>query len=235
MGILFSDIYTKAIALFDDPKITVAYNTNMVQFEKIMYTYLQNAIMMFNNPLSITIRLSNFNPPRGQMCVIEADGINNTFPLEEDFEIIDNSVYTYIEGDITVKGELDKENKIVIFPDVLPQGQQYAVEQYYPGEFLDDFVDFNRNTNRGDLMVKQQIQDILARLLVKSWAEEERNMLLDIRNIMQDSDFKLTSNDRTLNSKNAWVDQLDSEILQYQNRLAWMIRFMYGSNTIGRG
>lgn len=32
MGILFSDIYTKAIALFDDPKITQAYKTNIVQF-----------------------------------------------------------------------------------------------------------------------------------------------------------------------------------------------------------
>jgi hypothetical protein len=30
MSILFSDIYTKAIALFDDPKITVAYTTNKI-------------------------------------------------------------------------------------------------------------------------------------------------------------------------------------------------------------
>ena len=32
MGILFSDIYKKAIALFDDPKITRAYNGRDVQF-----------------------------------------------------------------------------------------------------------------------------------------------------------------------------------------------------------
>ena len=30
MSILFSDIYTKAITLFDDPKITVAYQTNII-------------------------------------------------------------------------------------------------------------------------------------------------------------------------------------------------------------
>ena len=58
-----------------------------------------------------------------------------------------------------------------------------------------------------------EVKDILARLLVKSWAESERNLLLDIRNIMQDSDFKITGNDKILNAKNAWVDQLDSEIL----------------------
>ena len=38
-----------------------------------------------------------------------------------------------------------------------------------------------------------QIKDILARLLVKAWAESERNLLMDIRNVLQDSDFKLTS------------------------------------------
>lgn len=84
-------------------------------------------------------------------------------------------------------------------------------------------------------MVEQMVQNILARLLVKAWGEEERNMLLDIRNIMQDSDFKLTGNDKILTSKNAWINQLDSEVLQYQNRLAWMIRFMDGSRMIGRG
>ena len=42
MGFLFSDVYTKAIALFDDPRITKAYETDRVQFSKIMYTYMQN-------------------------------------------------------------------------------------------------------------------------------------------------------------------------------------------------
>ena len=51
-----------------------------------------------------------------------------------------------------------------------------------------------------------EIKDILARLLVKSWAESERNLLMDIRNILQDSDFKLTSNARILESKNKWID-----------------------------
>ena len=32
MAILFTDIYSKAIALFDDPKITIAYETNKIQF-----------------------------------------------------------------------------------------------------------------------------------------------------------------------------------------------------------
>lgn len=235
MGILFSDIYKKAIALFDDPKITVAYNSNLIQFYKIMHTYLQNAVMQFQNPLSISIRLSSYNPPNGIMSKFPSDGVNNTYPLEDDFVLVDNAVYSLIEGDIMVEGKIDKENRTVTFPDVIPEGQEYAVEQYYPGDFTDNFTDFNTGTNKVDAMVKEQIVGILSRLLVKSWAEEERNLLLDIRNIMQDSDFKLTSNDRILKAKNEWVDQLDWEVMQYQNRLAWIIRFGDGSRRLGRG
>ena len=40
MGILFSEIYEKSIGLFDDPKITLSYKKNKIQFHKLMYTYL---------------------------------------------------------------------------------------------------------------------------------------------------------------------------------------------------
>ena len=235
MSILFSDIYTKAIALFDDPKITVAYQTNIIQFDKIMYTYLQNAISMFNNPVSVGMRLSMYNEPVGTMEIFEGDGGNSTFVLDDKFEIKPNSEYCYIEGDIMVKGKLDIENRTVTFPDILEEGQQYAFEQYYVGEFLDEFKDLNKNTRAGNSLIIGEIKDILARLLVRAWAENERNMVTEIRNVLQDSDFKLTSNASILNSKNKWIDQLDSEILQHQNRLAWNIRFMKGSMNIGRG
>lgn len=104
MGILFSDVYRKAIALFDDPRITTAYETNPLQFNKIMYTYLQNAISMFNNPLSVSLRLSQYKEPKGIMQVFEGDGKNNKFELDPEFEIQDNSIYNYIEGELLVQG-----------------------------------------------------------------------------------------------------------------------------------
>lgn len=235
MGILFSDVYRKAIALFDDPRITTAYETNPLQFNKIMYTYLQNAISMFNNPLSVSLRLSQYKEPKGIMQVFEGDGKNNKFKLDPEFEIQDNSIYNYIEGELLVQGSIDKEAHTVEFPDVLPEGKQYAVEQYYVGEFTDNFEGLTNKNVNGTGLVVGYVKDILARLLVKAWGEEERNLLLDIRNLMQDSDFKIMSNDRILKAKNEWVDQLDSEIYNYQNRLAWQIRFMGGSKFIGRG
>lgn len=239
MGILFSDIYTKAIALFDDPKITQAYNTNIVQFQKIMYSYFQNAIGMFNNPLIITSKLINYNPPVGTMEVFKSDGVSSTYPLDENFNLLENSVYSFTEGEIHLKegGKINIENRTITFPDILPEGQEYSFEQYYPGEFLDDFKNINNNTNKIGPVVVETVKNILARLLVKAWAEGERGILLDIRNLMQDSDFKIMDNSKILKAKNAWVDQLDWEITQYTNRLAWMVRFAGGSINpgIGRG
>jgi len=235
VSILFSDIYAKSIALFDDPKITRAYKTNEVQFDKLMYTYLQNAISMFTNPSSVGVRLSNYNEPSGVMETFDADGTKKKFDISPEIELKDNCVYSFIQDNKFVEGKIDRVQRTVEFPDVLPEGKQYAFEQYYVGEFLDNFEKLNQNTSVGNKLIVGEIKDILARLLVKSWAEEERNLLLDIRNLMQDSDFKITGNDRILKSKNAWVDQLDSEILQLQNKLSWGIRFMNSSQMIGRG
>lgn len=168
MSILFSDIYTKAIALFDDPKITIAYQTNKIQFAKIMYSYLQNAIAQFTNPASVGMKLSNYREPSGIMETFDSDGVNNSFKIDDSFEIKDNSFYCYIEGEVMVQGSFDKENRIVTFPDVLPVGNQYAFEQYYVGEFIDEFKGLNSCTSSGDNLIFGEIKDILARLLVKA-------------------------------------------------------------------
>lgn len=235
MAILFTDIYSKAIALFDDPKITIAYETNKIQFHKLMYTYLQNAIAMFTNPASVGIKLVDYNVPVGLMEAFESDGEQTSFILSQDFEIKENSLYNYIAGTQLVEGSFDKETRTVTFPEIIPPGQQYAFEQYYVGEFNSEFTKLQGQTQVGNTLIVEEIKGILARLLVKAWAENERNLLLDIRNIMQDSDFKITGNDRILKSKNLWVDQLDTEIMQLQNKLAWNIRFMNGSVNIGIG
>lgn len=235
MGIVFNEIYTRAIGLFDDPKITMAYQTNKIQFYKLMYTYLQTAISQFSAPSNLAYRLSNYVEPNGILQKIEADGINNTFQLDTDFIILNNSEYVFIEGDLLASGVIDIENRMVSFPDVLPIGQEYAVEQYYIGEFLDNFSGIIIEKG-GDEFVKQTVINILARLLVASWAENQRNFLLDIKNTMTDTDFKLTSNAAILKSKIAWVKELQEEIGRYRQSLDWkitadkMINNVYGGN-----
>lgn len=219
----FQDIYAKAIGLFDDPKITVAYNSNLMQFYKLMYVYLQNSISLFNNPLSVVRLLSDFEEPSGQMEIFESDGIQTTFTLDNAFQLKDNSVYHYVANGETIEGIIDKENRTVTFPFSLKEGEQFSIEQYCIGQFNCDFSTM-ASSKIVQMNIVNNIKDILARLLIKSWGENKRNFLLDIQNILTDSDFNLHSSSNVLRAKNSWIDQLDEEILQYQNKLAWNIR-----------
>lgn len=225
--ISFKDIYTKAIGLFDDPKITAAYNSNLIQFYKLMYVYLQNSISLFNNPLSVMKLISNFEEPTGQMEIFEADGISKEFELDSEFQIKANSSYEYIANGERVNAKFNKDTRTVIFEEVLPIGQQYSFEQYSIGKIECDLGD-NGLSTMVQINILNCIKDILARLLVKTWGENTRNFLLDIQNILTDSDFNVHSASSALKAKNEWLNQLDREILQYQNKLAWNIRMLKG-------
>ena len=225
--ISFKDIYTKAIGLFDDPKITAAYNSNLIQFYKLMYVYLQNSISLFNNPLSVMKLISNFEEPTGQMEIFEADGISKEFELDSEFQIKENSSYEYIANGERVSAKFNKDTRTVIFDEVLPIGQQYSFEQYSSGKIECDLGD-NGLSTMVQINILNCIKDILARLLVKTWGENTRNFLLDIQNILTDSDFNVHSASSALKAKNEWLNQLDREILQYQNKLAWNIRMLKG-------
>ena len=225
--ISFKDIYTKAIGLFDDPKITAAYNSNLIQFYKLMYVYLQYSISLFNNPLSVMKLISNFEEPTGQMEIFEADGISKEFELDSEFQIKENSSYEYIANGERVNAKFNKDTRTVIFEEVLPIGQQYSFEQYSIGKIECDLGD-NGLSTMVQINILNCIKDILARLLVKTWGENTRNFLLDIQNILTDSDFNVHSASSALKAKNEWLNQLDREILQYQNKLAWNIRMLKG-------
>ena len=223
----FQDIYAKAIGLFDDPKITAAYNSNLMQFYKLMYVYLQNSISLFNNPLSVVKLISDFEEPSGLMEIFESDGTQTVFQLDLDFQLKENSVYHYVANGQEVNATIDKKNRTVTFPCVLKEGEQYSIEQYCIGQFNCDFTAMG-TSKLEQLNIVNNIKDILARLLIKSWGENTRNFLLDIQNILTDSDFNVHSSANALRAKNGWIEQLDKEILQYQNKLAWNIRMLKG-------
>lgn len=251
MGILFSEIYDKSIALFNDPKITIAYETDKIQYEKIMYSFLQNAIGMFHNPSSVAVRLSDYTPPKGTMEIFEGDGKNQSFELSEDFEIIEKSRYNFIEGDKKITGKIEKIKKeiqdentgeliekevyTVSFPDILPEGQQYALEQYFCGCFNSDFKGLNRNATNQVKMIENIVKEIIARLLIQAWAESQRNDYLDVNNNLTDTDFKQNPAYNMLRENSNFVQRINLELNERQNRLGWIIRFGQSNSYIGRG
>lgn len=223
MQILFSEIYAKSIGLFDDPKITKAYKENQIQFNKLMYTFLQNSISLFNNPISIAKALSNYTEPLGQMEVFVSDGTNTTFQIDPEFNLSQDSIYEYIANGKIVSGKIDFVARTVTFPSAIPQNTEFSVQGYYPGAFNITANSISQTSGLANL-IRNQIKDILARLLIKSWGEEKRNFLVDIQNILNDTEFKVHPASNALKAKDAWVAQLDKEILQYQNKLSWNLR-----------
>lgn len=220
MKISFADIYEKAIGLFDDPQITEAYHSSTIRFQKLMYTYLQNGISLFNNPLDITMQLSNFTRPKGITETFESIAEETTFSLDPNFPLAEDCFYEYIVDGEAVSGELDKQQRTVTFSK---SGSSYSFEQYYPGEFnVDLSVVGGGDTQR---MAMVSVKDILARTLIRAWSEEKRNFLLDIQNILNDTDFKVHPASAALRSKNLWVDQLENETAELSNKLGWLIKF----------
>ena len=78
--ILFEEIYNKAVVLFDDPKITTAYEENKIAFCKHMYGFFNNVSIY--EPVIIGQILSDVTNPIGQMEIFESNGTSSEFNVE---------------------------------------------------------------------------------------------------------------------------------------------------------
>lgn len=225
--ILFEEIYNKAVVLFDDPKVTTAYEENKIAFCKHMYSFFNNVSIY--EPVIIGQILSNITNPEGQMEIFESDGQSAEFNIE--MTIPDNSIVMYYADGNIISGSYNMETKRVKFDgDVLPKGKEYGIEYYYPGSYNGDFSAIS-NDKLVTQDIEHKVKNILARLLVIAWAESVKNMLVDIQGILRDTDFKLTPNSQILTAKIKWINDLYEQNLSEQNKLSWRIRY---SHNIGK-
>ena len=227
--ILFEEIYNKAFSLFDDPKITKAYETNKIVFCKYMYSFFNN--ISIYEPVIIGQILSDITEPKGEMEVIEADGVTSEYQLS--LSIPENSQIIFRENGDTVTAQYDIENNTVTFPNILEVGKEYSVEYYFAGCYNGDFSSITSNVLVAK-NIEQKVKDILARLLVISWSESVRDMLTDIQGLLRDTDFKLTPNSQILNSKVNWVKTLQEKNQEDQTKLSWQVRFSKNNGKFSR-
>lgn len=225
--ILFEEIYNKAVVLFDDPKITTAYEENKIAFCKHMYGFFNNVSIY--EPVIIGQILSDVTSPIGQMEIFDSDGMSKSFQVE--MEIPENAILMFYADGQVVNGLYDKEKKeVTFFGDAIAAGKEYGIEYYFPGKFNGDFTSITND----DLVLKdieQKVKNILSRLLVIAWSESVKNMLVDIQGILRDTDFKLTPNSQILSAKIKWVDDLYRQNIAEQNKLSWRIRY---SHNLGK-
>lgn len=225
--ILFEEIYNKAVVLFDDPKITTAYEENKIAFCKHMYGFFNNVSIY--EPVIIGQILSDITSPIGQMEIFDSDGKTTKFEVE--MNIPENSIIMFYADGKIIDGVYNKDEGIVTFAgEILEDGKEYGLEYYYPGSYNGDFSMISSD-NRVTSDIEQKVKNILARLLVIAWAESVKNMLVDIQGILRDTDFKLTPNSQILSAKVKWIDDLYRQNLSEQNKLSWRLRY---SHNLGK-
>lgn len=219
--ISFNNIYEQAVSLFDDPEITEAYDNNKIKFAKLMYPFLNSSLSLFTNPSMIGRMLSDYIEPIGTMEIFDSDG--ETLEFELSFVPNEDCLFECLADGKRVDFSYDKNLNKIIFVDKIEKDKQYSVECYYFGGFNTDLkVTDNVSIDRD---IKNKTISILARLLVFSWGEKTKNFLLDIENILTDTDFSLHPASNALNAKINFIQQITEETYQLQNKLGHIIRF----------
>ena len=216
--ILFREIYLKSISLFDDPDIQLAFSQDIVRFEKLMYPYLENGVQYFTNPTKISFMLVEQTPPSGTIETFVGDGTNtvvlSTTPVP-------NSDFSYtINGQYVHDATYDPDTNSVTFAQTVPIGAEISVEWYFSGSFDADFSKAATSQVPEDIIVAR-VKEIMARALILCWSEEERNFVLEIKNILTDTDFKVYSPANSVRAKTEWVRQIRHDFDSMQTKLAW--------------
>lgn len=232
MALLFKDIYREAVHLFDDPTIQKAYAEDCVKWQKMMYPYLQNGIHRFTNPTKIAFALSDQASPYGQIDTMVGNG-SKSYNVDSSFVPNENCDFSFKIGKEYDYGAT-YEDGIVTFSRPVQQGMKCSIEWYFGGQFNTDFSSCTSATCSKE-QIEYQVRGILANALVLGWAENEQNFLLDIRNLLNDTDFKLYSNANSLKAKLDWTKQLLYNFDTQTTNLGWLLvsRKYHGGNYYG--
>jgi hypothetical protein len=220
--ILFSDIYDRAINLFDDPDINLAYTSNIIQFSKMMYPHLVNGLNLFTNPTQMALQLVSQTAPEGRLELFDGDGAA-TYTLSTT-PVGDSYFRCLIGTTVDSSATYDSVTNAVTFSQVVAVGQTCSVEWYYAGNFPTDFSTVASGKLQSAPLV-DQATSILARCLLVAWAEKNKNFLLEIRNILRDTDFDIYSPANSTRSKIEWVQDLREDLANMITKLCWNMRF----------
>lgn len=202
----FISIYNWAMSKFDDPILSQIYRENSHEFFRIMYLKMQSAISEFVIPKYVSAKLEDRIEPVFYKEVFDGDGVADIFTLtaiELTGEVMVEARVNGVVIDIT-----SIIDKTITLSSVPPQGNGNVEISVY----IDGF--FNQN-------LTFRTQDILALLIVKAWAEKERNFLLDIRRLIGDKDFRLISEANSLREKNNWYNSIREEADKKMTALSW--------------
>lgn len=223
----FLEIYERAVALFEDPKITTQFRQNPISFYKTMFPYLQDAIFQFNNPAVLGYELANYTNPEGYSEEFVGDGVTTVYTLGT--IPTENAIIQCELGNSIIDLEYDNETNQITLTNPIEKDNSFIIQWYDCGHFNSEFNNLVA-PNIYSFLIKS-IKGILAHLVVKSWATNEKNFLLDIQRLLNDSDFKLFSESSANKSKVAWANDIDRACQKMLTQLAWNLQFSRASTN----
>lgn len=220
--IYFYDIFEICFSLFDDPDISKKYYEDQAGFQSDMLDYLMVGKNKFTNPTAITDKLLEIDPPVGYSEVDSGDG-TATYVLQQPVKNGGEKVgFTYAINGRPVAGSYDPVTNSVTFEREVTTEEEWGVSWFYAGAFTADFSRcFRSDYPMAPIMDK--IKTILAYATLSAWGDKEVGRVLEVRNILTDTDFKMYSPANSARAKVEWRNQMNKDMDTLVSELNWRI------------
>ena len=220
--IQFYDIFERAFNLFSDPDIDRKYYNDQAGFQADMLDFLILGKNKFTSPTAITDKLCICAEPVGYTESDSGDG-TATYVLEQ--AVANEGVgvgFTYCIGTEKVRGSYDATNNSVTFERVVSADETWSVAWFYAGAFTSDFSGCLRPDFPMSAILDKVI-NILAYALLSAWGDKEVGRVLEVRNILTDTDFKMYSPANSARAKVEWRNQMNKDMDTLVSELTWRI------------
>ena len=208
--------------MFSDPDIDRKYYNDQAGFQADMLDFLILGKNKFTSPTAITDKLCICAEPVGYTESDSGDG-TATYVLEQ--AVANEGVgvgFTYCIGTEKVRGSYDATNNSVTFERAVSADETWSVAWFYAGAFTSDFSGCLRPDFPMSAILDKVI-NILAYALLSAWGDKEVGRVLEVRNILTDTDFKMYSPANSARAKVEWRNQMNKDMDTLVSELTWRI------------
>jgi hypothetical protein len=220
--IYFYDIFEKSMSIFDDPDLSRKYYEDQAGFQSDMRDYLMVGKNKFTYPTAITDKLIVCDEAVGYM---ESDSGNgtDTYTLEQTVANNGEKVgFTFAVNGKPIQAQYNAEDNSVTFERNIEATETWSVSWFYAGAFSADFSDCLRSDFPMDAIM-DKVVTILAYALLSTWGDKEVGRVLEVRNILTDTDFKMYSPANSARAKVEWRNQMNRDMDTLVSELNWRI------------
>ena len=220
--IYFYDIFEKSMSIFDDPDLSRKYYEDQAGFQSDMRDFLMVGKNKFTYPTAITDKLIVCDEAVGYSESDSGDG-TDTYTLQQAVANHGDKVgFTFAVDGKPIHAQYNAENNSVTFERNIEANETWVVSWFYAGAFSADFSHCFRSDFPMDAIMDKVIT-ILAYALLSTWGDKEVGRVLEVRNILSDTDFKMYSPANSARAKVEWRNQMNRDMGTLVSELNWRI------------